>query len=150
MTVLEATAYHEAGHVIALRTIGRRVVKVAILSESVGYAAPDQMPSSEDNVALVGLAGIQAETHHPDSNANLTAAIDAYVAAASDRNVIAKALKTAWLGKAPLWYQGRYNKATKLVQEHQHDIRTIALALLAKVSFPKELDENEINALLIK
>lgn len=148
MSALEYTAYHEAGHVLALRSIGRRVLKVAILSDTAGYAAPDIMPGSEDEMALVGLAGIQAETEHPDVGPSLSSAIDAYVAAASDRNVIAKAFKTVWLGKAPLWYQGRYNKATKFVQEHQSEIRTIALALLAKPSFPKELNEGEISTLL--
>jgi hypothetical protein len=148
MTELEATAYHESGHVMAVRHVKRRALAVSVTSEKAGYTLPDKIPEDPCQVALVGLAGIQAESLAPYSLGDLDAAIRAYVAAASDRNQIAKAFDQVWLSRNALWHQAQYDKALKFVQEHQKEITTLATAVLKITGFPKTLNETEIEAAL--
>ena len=147
-TELDATAYHESGHVIALRHVKRRALAVSVTSEKAGYTLPDKIPEDPDQVALVGLAGIQAESLQPYSLDDLDAAIRAYVAAASDRNQIAKAFDQVWLSRNALWHQAKYDKALKFVQEHQTEINALATAILKIAGFPKTLNEAEIETAL--
>jgi hypothetical protein len=144
----EATAYHEAGHVIALRSIGRRAMEVCVVAQDEGYTSPDALPKDSEQMALVGLAGVQAEAQHSDSNLDIEGIIGAYVGASSDRNVIAKAFNDVWLGQPALWYQTKYNKAHKFVQDHGEEIRAVAEAILSIEGFPKSLDETAIDAVL--
>ena len=148
MDQVEAAAYHEAGHVVALRHEGQRAQRVCVDDDGSGSTIPNDLPQSAEAVALVALVGIQAESQRRGTEMNVDDFFQAYASAASDRDLIAESFKTVWLGKGSLWHQAQYDRAHKFVSDHENDIATLAHAILNKPGFPKCLDETEIDALI--
>lgn len=143
---LECTAWHEAGHVVALWRLGVPVSEVAVEEESGGYTDPDEAmwdKLSESDAIHAVISGLKAEEANNDQFC-VDTAIAMLLGATQDRHIMYVNFQAYWPHLGVTGWQGAYHRAEKFVQDNEDAIRTVASALLAKQGFPKVLNTQEI------
>ena len=114
-----------------------------------GETEPDKLPANDEDMVLVSLSGIQAESHcihHVDKG--IEEICQDYAAARSDRGLIEENSGKAWLLHQALWHQAQYNRAQKFVQINEAYIQSLVEMILQKPAFPKCLTDSEIDSVL--
>lgn len=146
---LEYTAYHEAGHVVALHYLKIQVVKVEIWDTGNGSVDAEGTPKTEKDIALVALAGREAQSKY-QVEANIDEILEIYTDARDDRCEFQEKTKRPWLSYPTLWHQTNENQAKIFVTKHWNEIDAIAKTLLNKLVYNWKLCGQEIKDVLAK
>jgi len=148
MDQVDAAAYHEAGHVVALRRVECRVLNVCVYKDGSGETQFEKLPQHDEEKVLVAISGMQAEAHCHGQDMSIDDVGHAYSGARGDRGMIEEESGRAWLTHNALWHQAQYNRAQKLVDECREQVQAVAEAILKKRGFPKCLSESEVETAL--